>query len=339
MIALIVQLAILTIPAAASDFFPIGIFNVANPEILPALEAAGFNSFFADPSSRDGYDPLARAARRYGMRMIVPPDVLLENRHETKEWPVLAWYLDDEPEIHNRPADELRRLSNLVAERDGRPQTFAVGTGAAAGPYGDVGDILMLDWYPIPHLSLNSVAQQLDLAYARLPADKKIWMIIQAFDWREEPQRDPTKPRIGRFPSAQEIRFMSYLAIIHGADGIFYFRLARPGPSTLIDHPNLWRRVSGTTLELSKLSPVLSKGRPAQLPFLSPPAGLDARAWSHGGRDYVIIANCKSNPLPLPTAILANGWELLFDKLDDSHSIAPFSIAVFRGPLHPMGSR
>lgn len=310
--------------------FPIGIFNVSAPADLSQLHAAGFNAAMADSPTRQGYEPLAQEARRLGMSLMFPCEILLEGRHRTRDWPVLAWYLDDEPEVNGHGPDWLGRRSDAVRRLDSRPRAFSIGNGAAAERFSPHGDVLLLDWYPVPHLPLDSVADELDRARTHWPSKKPVWMIVQAFDWREEIQRDPTIPRIGRFPNEDEIRFMSYLAIIHGASGIFYFRLSRPGGETLLDSPDLWRRIARTTLELADLGPRINGGEPRRMPFRSSHVKLEGRSFAFRGHQYVILANRTAGEIPIPPELRSGRWTELYSDKAGHSTLLPFDVAIYR---------
>ncbi|MFH2204844.1 MAG: hypothetical protein ABIJ96_17150, partial [Elusimicrobiota bacterium] len=199
-------------------------------------------------------------------------------------------------------------------------QTFVVGQGSAALTYGHIGDSLMLDWYPVPHLPLDSVADHIDLAYRHLPAGKPLWMVIQAYDWRDEPQR--SKKRIGRFPSYDEIRFMSYLSIVHGAKGLFYFTLKKPGGRNLLeDFPEQWQALARVVREIKTLQPVLEKGEGIPFPAPLNEMGLEGKAWSYRGTSFAILVNRSTSPVALPGEFLDASWRPLFEARRDPRDL------------------
>lgn len=306
--------------AGLNGAFPIGLYGVRAAE-MEAVSRAGFDAAY--PLVRDGAEAeaAAGAARRAGIRLLPDYRLLSPAGPSVKRWPVLAWYLQDEPDVNHVPAAELERRSREVRGLDGRPQTFVVGSGAAASVYGPVGDALMLDWYPVPHLPLEGVAEQADAALLRLPPGKPLWMVIQAFDWRDDAQRDPSKPRVGRFPTYGEIRFMSYAAVLHGAKGLFYYRFNQVGAEqgkSLLDFPERWQALSRVASELRTLKPILREGRPAPIPFPPNPDGLDARMLRHGGRDFLILLNPKKGFYRrVPEAALGAAWRPLFEDRRD----------------------
>ena len=297
---------------------------------------AGFDHVFpaGTPAQQDA---VAREAGRLGMKVVASPNTA-SDASRVKPWPMAAWYLSDEPDVNKISPEKLRETAARVRTWDGRPQTFTVGQGSEALRYGEIGDIFMLDWYPVPHLALDSVADQIDTAMRSLPKGKPLWFVVQAFDWRDD------KFVTGRFPEHAEIHFMSWLAIMHGAKGLFFFRFPRPGGKTLFDFPELWRSVELVSRELKAFQRVLEKGRPSPLPFPPDSKGVEARSWSFQGRRYVLVLNRRETvQLKLPDGLLKPEWKLFSlprsdvkDLLTAAHGawyVKPYQALVFEGPL------
>jgi len=339
-------------PAPALSRFPIGLQAVPRPEHLKELKAAGFDSFVPFGASLETLSEMAKEARRLHLRMLPAPDDLNSLRKApagtSDAWSIDAWYIRDEPDVTKMPPSELEVLSQDVRNWDPkRPQYLNVGQGSAAEAYGKIADIFSVDWYPVPHLKLDSVADQMEEAKKHLPPGKTLWMILQAFDWRDSPQKDPNKPRIGRFPTHREMRFMTYLSIVHGAKGIFYFCFVKPGGRTLLDVPEEWQALVRVVRELKALQPMLESGEPAPMPFALAAEGVEGRAWRWKGRDYVVLVNRRDAPAPVPREALASRWRALFEvrrDVGDSLSLkdgvpflAPYQALVLESRLRFLG--
>lgn len=284
--------------------FPIGLFNVEDPAHLTRVRDAGFDHVFpvGTPVKQTA---VSLEAARQGMKVVASPAVS-RDATELKRWPVSAWYLQDEPDVNKVSPERLREIAAKVRAWDPRAQTFTVGQGKEAGPYGAIGDIFMLDWYPVPHLALDSVADQIDTAIGLLPKGKPLWFVAQAFDWRDD------KNKIGRFPTHEEIRFMSWLAIMHGAKGLWYFRFPKPEGKTLFDYPEQWSALELVARELKRFQPVLEMGEPAPLPFPSGTSGLEFKSWLYDGRQFVLVLNRKRESyFKLPDELLKPEWTLV----------------------------
>lgn len=327
--------------------FPIGIYDVSEARHLPRLRRLGFDSFHSSSQDPAVLSRLAHEARRQKMDMVIYPESVIPSTFSSlaAKWPVAAWYIVDEPGVKKWPERRLRRVNDEVkAWSSGRRTTFVIGEGARAKDYGGVGDILMLDWYPVPHLPLESVSDQLDAARAHLPDGKPIWAVVQAFDWRDYAQRDPRKRRTGRFPNYLEIRFMSYAAVVHGAEGIYYFTLRKPGGRTLLDVPEELQAVTRVVSELRSLQPILEKGVPSVLPFEAPERKIEAKAWRYKSRVYLIVLNRSGKaPARIPNELLDSRWRPLFERRreakelllqrDGSWYIRPYQVLVFESRL------
>ncbi|MFC1678595.1 hypothetical protein ACFL2T_00045 [Elusimicrobiota bacterium] len=323
--------------------FPIGIYAIDDAKHLSDLREHGFDTFYSGIREPEALDRLAIAAKRLGMGMIAQPDDVMKGpRTVTRDWPVAAWYLQDEPDVLKTKPKALASLSDRTRRWDpDRLQTFAIGQGAPAQKYGHVADVLMLDWYPVPHLDLDSVAEHIDRARSFLPEDKPLWMVVQAFDWRQFPSRNSRKSRIGRFPNHSEIRFMSYLSIVHGARGLFYYTFRVRGGRVLSDTPEQWQAVTRVVHEIKSLQPILERGREIPLPFQVKGKSLEGRALRHGGRDYVILLNRSKSPAPLPKEFLESNWRPLFEvrrspkdflfETRGSWMLPPYRVIVFEG--------
>jgi len=316
-------LAAALLPAAAEDF-PLCMYGIAGPEDLAVIKKAGFNCFQTYERGPEKLAALAAQAAALQLKMLAHPDKVIGSAYdaEAKGWPMLAWYLCDEPEVQKLTPAALAELDRRVKAWDpGHRTAFVMGKGIAAFTYGAAADALMVDWYPVAHLKLESVGYQVTLlkeAARKLdpknPA-KPVWAVLQAFDWLEYPQL--RKPPVGRFPTYAEVRFMSYLSIARGAGGLFYFMYqCKDGPLSKL--PERWALFEKIAAELNVLRPAL--GDAADTP--PPPglgAGLSATVLKNGSRTFMILLNPSALPVPVNLSVL-KGWQPLFEgnrKLED----------------------
>ncbi len=331
--------------AKPAPFFPVGLYGVDDPKALASLREAGFNaiqSYSRDAALLSG---LARAARSAGLRALFHPDALMSSGAAARGVPLAAWYLVDEPDVQRMAPEALaRREAEVKAWSGGATTAFVLGDGRAAERYAGSGDVLMVDWYPVPHLPLTSVGEQVRRT-VEAAKGRPVWAVIQAFDWRDYPQHDPRKPRIGRFPDLVELRFMSYLALIEGARGLWFFSYRRPSGLTLADSPELWWPVTSVAREVSLLAPALAEGRRLG----TPPAlgaGLKGLMLSHAGRTYYLLANASAARVPLPAYYRDARFRPLFEvrrsveeNLDvdkDGAWLAPWRVLVLESREVPL---
>ncbi len=303
---------------AAEGGFPLCMYGAKAIKDLAVIKEAGFNCFQTytkDPAVLAG---LAAEADRLKLRMLAYPDGVIGSSYSVraKTWPMLAWYLCDEPDIHGVTPAALEKMdAKTKAWSSAQPTAFVVGQGSAAFNYGATADALMVDWYPVPHMRLESLGYHVSLTRsAARTLDKKrpgkpVWAVIQAFDWRLFPQHH--EKRIGRFPTLAEIRFMTYLALVRGADGLFYFSFSQE-EKTLDAWPDRWFILKSIASEINALRPMLEKGKWTGMLKGSDPR-LEAWTISRRGKRCVILINTSGSEIPLNVGALKN-WRPLFEE-------------------------
>jgi len=191
---------------------------VDSPEDFPRVKQAGFTAVQTYAKDRRALATYVEAAAGAGLKALVFPQEWV-GRGPAPGQAVLAWYLADEPEVDGLAPDRVAALEREVKSWDPfRRTALGIGIGSAATQYRAIGDVLLLDWYPVPHLPLSSVGEQIRQARGQA-GGRPVWAVLQAFDWRDFPQRGPN--RIGRFPTYEEMKFMTALALVRGARGLF----------------------------------------------------------------------------------------------------------------------
>ena len=333
-IILFLGLAALAPFTAAAGDFPICFYGISGPQELSVLKRDGFNCFATyvqDPGRLAG---LAGEAKKLDLKMVAYPDRVIDSSYAkaAKSWPMLAWYLYDEPEVRKLPLAELEKLDKRVKDWSPKQKTvFVMGEGVASFTYGGVADALMVDWYPVPHLRLESVGEQVSMLKAGAAIkdaarqDKPAWAVLQAFDWIGYPQR--RKPAVGGFPTFEQVRFMTYLSIARGAEGIFYFTYNGSDGIPLPARPERWGIYQRIAAELNALMPVLKKGKPGVLP-----PGLDpqlaSRAIRQGGKDYLILLNASEAAVPFNAGAFSSYRPLFEQNRALPSSLAPHKVLV-----------
>ncbi|MDD4004291.1 MAG: hypothetical protein PHW69_03700 [Elusimicrobiaceae bacterium] len=305
----------------AENFFPIGIYGVLSPDSVPLLKEAGFNTIQTYTQAPDKIAALATACRKNGMKLVSSPYRVMGSpyaKEARKTWPILAWYLYDEPEVHSLTPPELFLKYMEVKNWSQNQRTvFVTGEGKCAVAYGKSADALMVDWYPVPHLPLESAGRQIDTALKGLGIInqplKPVWAVLQAFNWLYYPQH--SRNRIGRYPTAAELRFMTYHSVLSGAKGVFYFTFTNSSTGLpLTEYPELWHNLSKTVKEIAGLRKVLESGTETECPAAC--AGpLACRAWKYDGKTYLVAANTANTHTVMPKALRDDRkWTVLFER-------------------------
>lgn len=306
---------------ADQKFFPIGIFGVTRADSIPLIKAAGFNTVQSYASNPEQVAALAAACARHDLKLVVSPFGVMKSPYANtarRKWPILAWYLHDEPDIDGTTPPQLF-LNYMEVKNWSQDQqsVFVVSEGKSAVAFGKSGDIVMADWYPVPHLPLESAGLQMDttikaLTLIDLP-QKPVWAVLQAFNWLYYPQHG--KNRIGRYPTADEMRFMTYHSILAGVKGVFYFTFTnRLTGLPLTEYPELWHGLTGTVKEINALRPVFEEGTEIAAPVRCEKPLL-CQAWKYRGKTYLVAANTANQYTALPKE-LADGhkWSALFER-------------------------
>jgi hypothetical protein len=259
------------------EFFPIGVW-LQSPTNVAKYKAIGINTFvglYEGPTEQQ----LATLARQHMFAVAEQNDVGLKsiNRHIIK-----AWMQEDEPDNAQPiglgrygtcvPAAEVARRTQEMKARDPtRPVMINFGQGVANEFWrgrgqcnGDQGyydiaaqgaDILSYDIYPVgsatPQVKgrLEYVARGVTNLVKRATDGQSVWMAL------ETTALDPT-----RRPTAAEVRAEAWMALIHGATGIFYFvHEFKPNfrEDAIFRYTDIVEEVTKTNRLIKSLAPVL----------------------------------------------------------------------------------
>ena len=269
-------------------FFPIGMyavspydFNSNNLDIaVRDLKKAGLNMVH---SYRNRFDPvLFAAAAKHGVRQWTAGHGA---RSEKDAWfmatgrvdrTVLAWYIGDDTSMNTTPGQLLDRDEAVKMVDPTRITCHADGVRAAAAKskyqeYVNYADVFMPEIYPIDgHKDERCVAEvcrDMDRCWEdiRKYGDGRargVWPILQCFHgkgWK-------------RYPTAQEMYAMSFAAIIHGGNGITWFKYGgdvgekKESYSGMFRTPEDWTAMTNITMRVAALAPYLLERSPQQPP-------------------------------------------------------------------------
>ena len=302
-------------------FFPIGLYAVwkkpfndnSFDKAFGDLRAAGFNLAHTYSSGRGpDFTEFYAAAARHGMKLFVASGaganctrveaVLDDVIGEEAQPALLAWYLADDTASHVSSA-ELSRLSAAIHDVDPAHLTVqADGVGAPPSSryraFVDATDGFLPELYPVrqgsagvPQIIADLKTVQGDLVAAGRPR-RTVWAIVQHFQgWGWE-----------RYPTPVELRAMSYLSIIHGAQGITWYTYGGWGDNHgVTDSPETWATICALAGEFARLQDALVEPTTAPPPRVDLVAGpaqdalrqpsLSLLLKTHAGRHYLLAAN------------------------------------------------
>lgn len=304
---------------------PLCMYGVNTDKDIKVIKQAGFNCFQTYSKDFDTLKYLAENAKKQNIKSIFFP-----NKIETEEqvkaantWPMLAWYLYDEPDVQRLDPAKVKQTNEDVKNKlTNAPTALVIGQGKTALDYYNIADILMVDWYPVPHLALESFGQQLALAKTKLEPKKDFWGVVQAFNWKDFKQYRPDNDRIGRFPTEKEIYFMSWHGIVNGANGLFYFTYEHSGKKLNTYSPEVWQALRKTIKDIKKFSYFMENGQKVKTPFTLPKE-LENRTWFYKNNYYTLIVNAsKKNISP----VLPDKAKILLGK----EEINPYKVLIIK---------
>ncbi len=307
---------LVSVPVCGAEF-PLCIYSVNNPADLKTIKKAGFACVQSYQHEPEKLAPLARQARKLKMKVVFYPNKVIGSTYEKEAllWPILAWYLVDEPDIAKWSRERVMQARD--AAREAFPQdenALVISQGKTKVPFYDLPDNLMMDWYPVPHLALTSFGDNVRKAKEGQRemgvGERPMWGVVQIFNWKEFKQYRPDNDRIGRFPTAEEIRFMSYDGIVNGASGLFYFTFNTHGKPLPTEKPEWWARVVKTTCELNKFLPILEKGVLTDNPVeVSAPLAMQTRQYKR--HLYSILINRSTEAVRVPEELLHKQYKII----------------------------
>ncbi len=300
-------------------------YGVNSKKDITTVKKVGFNCFQTYKKDFATLSTLATLAKKEGLKAVFYTDEIISEDQikQANTWPVLAWYLYDEPNVHKIDPKDMTRLNEKVKLLlPNAPTTLVIGQGKTELDYYNIADILMVDWYPVAHLALESFGQELNLAKERLQTNKDFWGVVQAFNWKDYKQYRPNNDRIGRFPTEEEIYFMSWQGLANGANGLFYYTFTTNGRKLNTYSPQVWSALKKTLKDIKKFSFFIDKGKEVKTPFILS-KDLENRTWLYKDNYYTLIVNTSDKTI---SPILPKKAKILLGKKE----IYPYKILIIK---------
>lgn len=164
-----------------------------------------------------------------------------------------GWYVMDE-----RPFDQVPRhfhQNQVLREADPDHVTLAVSNKSRElASWRDTVDVLGMDPYPLINMKqgrpLTLVADETRASVAATHGGRPVWMVLQFFQgWS-----------VDRWPTEEELRIMSLMAVTEGARGLFYWSFGARALAWVKDPDEKekhWQGLVNVTKELKSLEPAL----------------------------------------------------------------------------------
>ena len=186
-------------------------------------------------------------------------------------------------EIPNRPVMHaigywLNEPAGVIANTLPPPEKYesVVQTIEVAAPY----------LYPVPYQPIRSVGEAVKRASLASVGKRPLLPILQIFKWTAD----------DRYPTAEELRCMVSLSLIHGATGIGFYSYrhvtGKNGVTFAEENPEVWNSLKVVNEELAESGPFLLDAKPdASVMLKEHDSGVEFRAVSRGGSRLILLAN------------------------------------------------
>jgi hypothetical protein len=242
---------------------------------------------------------------------------------------VVGYYVQDEPAIALQP--QTFNQYSLIKAADPAGFNFAVlDRPNDISFWRDTVDVLGVDPYPISGASGNDLAEVADWTRAAYQAGhgaRPVWTVIQFFQADLE----------SAWPTQQQLHDMSWMAIVEGATGLFYWEYGLRGLYGVkdpVEHAALYQELVNVTKEVKSLEPVL----------LSPDAPVITANSEQGtvftktkvgsdGTRYVFVYNHGGTPVTAEFTLAGPATSVL--DYDTGTSCAPDTSTTFSGVFQP----
>jgi hypothetical protein len=200
---------------------------------------------------------------------------------------LLAWYISDEPTGNKVSPETLKGIYDVVKETDPwHPVSIVfMAPFLSSVKFSDALDIVMADPYPIPELQPALVGEVTEKLTKEFHYRKPVWIVPQAFGGGELWEREP---------SLQEIRSMTYQAVINGATGIQYF--VRQGLNSFPKSVPTWNECGRMALEIAELTPWLLSDEISNR-AVSSSGNISVTSRYHNGQLLILAVNNFNEPV------------------------------------------
>lgn len=240
---------------------------------------------------------------------------------------LLAWYISDEPNGYKIAPEIIEEIYNTVKLNDPWHPVSIVITAPFndAKKYKEGTDIIMADPYPLPDLPVSFVGNTTGMLKEEFRGKRPVWIVPQAFGGGEIWSREPT---------SQEIRSMTWQAIIKGATGIQYF--VRQGLNYFPKSVSTWAECGKIAMEVAELTPWLLSDEET-IPVETYSDNIIVSSRYHNGKLLVMAVN-KSNE-PIASTIRLSGLSTTKARILFENRTVPVTNGFIYDHLSPYGSQ
>lgn len=251
-------------------FFPFGFYHVSwestaqeRKSALRDIAAAGFNTIHASATNLEDYGEFLDEAERLGVYVLTEQNSigLLNLINAFKQKPaVLGWSIADDVENGKWSVDDLFKSYQQAKTADPNHITYISGYSNKLKQFANCSDVIARQSYPIKWRKPEELPRTYsDISNARAAAAKfnrSTYANLQTYNWDLHPSK---KYDGSQAPTFQEVRNMTYQALLAGTKGILFYTY-HDEVWHLPDNPDLWDGVKSLVPELKSISPLLLDG-------------------------------------------------------------------------------
>ena len=306
-----------TILVDGKPFFPFGFYsrwNYSHAERLYEIKKlgdAGFNAYWGEANNctLDEYDRLLDSADRHKIKIFTKhftlngseTDMSLVNRFKQKP-AVLGWGIADDAQVHYTAAQVATMHTNVKAADPGHI-TYISCTGAilqdltSLDQFSAASDVTAIQWYPVTNTDLRWTYDAIrKLAESARKSGHASIANLQTY------------VAVSRYPTADEIDIMTYMAVIAGVKGILHYTFEDGASSIDRTQPDLWARCVQDNREIQSLATVLLDGT-RTVPVADNGKSLYAGCWKYQNEVCVVAVNAStgSQTMTITVPAISNG--------------------------------
>ncbi|WP_445174133.1 hypothetical protein [Microcoleus sp.] len=250
------------------SFFPFGFYYISwEPTVQDLIKdmrdiaAAGFNTIHATANEVKSYEQFLNEAARLGIYVLTDQGIgLLNMINSFKQKPaVLGWSIADDVDNGKLVPQEVLKFHQQAKLADPHHITYISGYSNKIKEFGNSADVVAIQSYPI-----GNGEDEISLTYDRVsltrdavsPYAKAVYANVQAFAWSNKKQGEPRPIRV---PTFDEVRNMTYQALLAGAKGIIYYTY-HDEDWHLSSYPALWAGMKTLVPEIKAISSLVLNG-------------------------------------------------------------------------------
>ena len=250
------------------SFFPFGFYYISwEPTVQDLIKdmrdiaAAGFNTINASANEVKSYEQFLNEAARLGIYVLSEQGMdLLDMINSFKQKPaVLGWSIADDVDNGKLVPQEVLKFHQQAKLADPNHITYISGYSNKIKEFGNSADVVAMQSYPI-----GNGEDEISLTYDRVsltrdavsPYGKAVYANVQAFAWSNKKQGEPRPIRV---PTFDEVRNMTYQALLAGAKGIIYYTY-HDEDWHLSSYPALWAGMKTLVPEIKAISSLVLNG-------------------------------------------------------------------------------